>query len=86
MVFVWSLLVRGDPAYTLVQVAVNDLIMLIAFAPIVVFLLGVSDISVPWDTVLLSVTLYIVIPWRSATAPGSGCCDARVRSGSTRCS
>jgi arsenite transporter len=62
MVFVWSLLVRGDPAYTLVQVAVNDLIMLIAFAPIVVFLLGVSDISVPWDTVVLSVTLYIVIP------------------------
>jgi arsenite transporter len=62
MVFVWSLLVRGDPAYTLVQVAVNDLIMLVAFAPIVVFLLGVSDISVPWDTVVLSVVLYIVIP------------------------
>jgi arsenite transporter len=62
MVFVWSLLVRGDPAYTLVQVAVNDLIMLVAFAPIVVFLLGVSDISVPWDTVTLSVVLYIVIP------------------------
>jgi arsenite transporter len=62
MVFVWSLLVRGDPAYTLVQVAVNDLIMLVAFAPIVVFLLGVSDIAVPWDTVTLSVVLYIVIP------------------------
>jgi arsenite transporter len=62
MVFVWSLLVRGDPAYTLVQVAVNDLIMLVAFAPIVVFLLGVSDIRVPWDTVTLSVVLYIVIP------------------------
>jgi arsenite transporter len=62
MVFVWSLLVRGDPAYTLVQVAVNDLIMLVAFAPIVVFLLGVSDITVPWDTVTLSVVLYIVIP------------------------
>ncbi|MGF1665105.1 MAG: ACR3 family arsenite efflux transporter [Acidimicrobiia bacterium] len=62
MVFVWSLLVRGDPAYTLVQVAVNDLIMLVAFAPIVVFLLGVSDIAVPWDTVVLSVVLYIVIP------------------------
>jgi arsenite transporter len=62
MVFVWSLLVRGDPAYTLVQVALNDLIMLVAFAPIVVFLLGVSDIAVPWDTVTLSVVLYIVIP------------------------
>ena len=62
MVFVWSLLTRGDPAYTLVQVSLNNLIMLVAFAPIVVFLLGVSDISVPWDTVLLSVALYIVIP------------------------
>ncbi|MTV26582.1 ACR3 family arsenite efflux transporter [Nitriliruptoraceae bacterium ZYF776] len=62
MVFVWSYLTRGDPAYTLVQVAVNDLIMLVAFAPIVVFLLGISDIAVPWDTVLLSVGLYIVIP------------------------
>jgi ACR3 family arsenite transporter len=62
MVFVWSHLTKGDPAYTLVQVALNDLIMLIAFAPIVVFLLGISDISVPWDTVLLSVALYIVIP------------------------
>jgi ACR3 family arsenite transporter len=62
MVFVWSLLTRGDPAYTLVQVAVNDLIMLVAFAPIIVLLLDVSDISVPWDTVGLSVVLYIVIP------------------------
>ncbi len=62
MVFVWSYLTRGDAAYTLVQVAVNDLIMLFAFAPIVVFLLGISDISVPWDTVALSVLLYIVIP------------------------
>ncbi|MFN3986269.1 MAG: ACR3 family arsenite efflux transporter [Rhodocyclaceae bacterium] len=62
MVFVWSYLTRGDAAYTLVQVAVNDLIMLFAFAPIVVFLLGVSDIAVPWDTVALSVVLYIVIP------------------------
>jgi arsenite transporter len=62
MVFVWSSLTKGDPAYTLVQVALNDLIMLAAFAPIVVFLLGISDISVPWDTVLLSVLLYIVIP------------------------
>ncbi len=62
MVFVWSLLVRGDPAYTLVQVAFNDLIMLVAFAPIVVLLLDISDVSVPWDTVVLSVVLYIVIP------------------------
>ncbi|MGM0694575.1 MAG: ACR3 family arsenite efflux transporter [Pseudomonadota bacterium] len=62
MVFVWSYLTRGDAAYTLVQVALNDLIMLLAFAPIVVFLLGVSNIQVPWDTVALSVVLYIVIP------------------------
>ena len=62
MVFVWSYLTRGDAAYTLVQVALNDLIMLFAFAPIVVFLLGVSNIVVPWDTVALSVLLYIVIP------------------------
>ncbi|GHC31783.1 ACR3 family arsenite efflux transporter [Aidingimonas halophila] len=62
MVFVWSFLTRGDAAYTLVQVALNDLIMLFAFAPIVVLLLGLSNISVPWDTVALSVVLYIVIP------------------------
>ncbi|MDN3517782.1 ACR3 family arsenite efflux transporter [Aquisalimonas lutea] len=62
MVFVWSFLTRGDAAYTLVQVSVNDLIMLFAFAPIVVFLLGISDIAVPWNTVALSVVLYIVIP------------------------
>ena len=62
MVFVWSYLTRGDAAYTLVQVALNDLIMLFAFAPIVVFLLGVSNIVVPWETVALSVLLYIVIP------------------------
>ncbi|MCC5865476.1 MAG: ACR3 family arsenite efflux transporter [Wenzhouxiangella sp.] len=62
MVFVWSYLTRGDAAYTLVQVAVNDLIMLFAFAPIVIILLGISDIIVPWDTVALSVFLYIVIP------------------------
>lgn len=62
MVFVWSYLTRGDAAYTLVQVSVNDLIMLVAFAPIVVLLLGISDIQVPWDTVALSVLLYIVIP------------------------
>jgi len=62
MVFVWSYLTRGDPAYTLVQVSLNDLIMLFAFAPIVVLLLGISDIVVPWNTVAMSVVLYIVIP------------------------
>jgi arsenite transporter len=62
MVFVWSYLTRGNPAYTLVQVAINDLVLLVAFAPIIVILLGISDIAVPYDTVLLSVILYIVIP------------------------
>jgi ACR3 family arsenite transporter len=62
MVFVWSYLTDGDPAYTLVQVALNDLIMLFAFAPIVIFLLGVSNIAVPYDVLLYSVVLYIVIP------------------------
>ncbi|MCL7466774.1 ACR3 family arsenite efflux transporter [Phaeovulum sp. NW3] len=62
MVFVWSQLTKGDPNYTLVQVSVNDLIMVVAFAPIVAFLLGVTDINVPWETLILSVVLYIVIP------------------------
>lgn len=62
MVFVWSQLTKGDPNYTLVQVSVNDLIMVVAFAPIVAFLLGVTDITVPWDTLILSVILFIVIP------------------------
>jgi arsenite transporter len=62
MVFVWSYLTRGDPSYTLVQVAVNDLIMLVAFAPIVALLLGVSQVFVPYDTLILSVVLYIVVP------------------------
>ncbi len=62
MVFVWSQLVKGDANYTLVQVSVNDLIMVVAFAPIAGFLLGVTDISVPWTTLLLSVVLYVVIP------------------------
>ena len=62
MVFVWSQLTRGDPNYTLVQVSVNDLIMIVAFAPIVAFLLGVTQITVPWQTLILSVVLYIVIP------------------------
>jgi ACR3 family arsenite transporter len=62
MVFVWSQLTRGDPTYTLVQVSVNDVIMIFAFAPIVALLLGVTDIAVPWQTLLLSVGLYVVIP------------------------
>lgn len=62
MVFVWSHLTNGDPAYTLVQVAVNDLILLVAFTPIVAFLLGVSDVWVPYDTLFLSVVLFVVIP------------------------
>jgi len=62
MVFVWSLLTKGNPAYTVVQVATNDLIILIAFVPIVKFLLGVSKVSVPWDTLILSVVLFVVIP------------------------
>lgn len=62
MVFVWSYLTKGDAAYTLVQVAVNDLIILVAFAPIVAFLLGVGGVEIPWDTLLLSVLLFVVIP------------------------
>lgn len=62
MVFVWSHLTRGDEAYTLVQVTVNDLIMVVAFAPIVAFLLGVTDIAVPWETLVLSVLLFIALP------------------------
>lgn len=62
MVFVWSLLTKGNPAYTVVQVATNDLIILVAFVPIVKFLLGVSKVSVPWDTLILSVVLFVVIP------------------------
>ena len=62
MVFVWSHLTKGDANYTLVQVSVNDLIMIFAFAPLAGFLLGVTDVVVPWDTLLLSVLLYVVIP------------------------
>jgi ACR3 family arsenite transporter len=62
MVFVWSQLTKGYANYTFVQVSVNDLIMVVAFAPIVAFLLGVTDIKVPWETLILSVVLYIVIP------------------------
>jgi arsenite transporter len=72
MVFVWSRLSNGDPLFTLSQVALNDTIMVFAFAPLVAFLLGISAITVPWDTLLTSVVLYIVIPvviaqaWRKA--------------------
>lgn len=62
MVFVWSNLTKGDPAHTLVQVAVNDLIILVAFVPIVSFLLGVNNMFVPWDTLFLSIGLFVVIP------------------------
>ena len=62
MVFVWSRLTQGDPLFTLSQVALNDTIMIFAFAPLVAFLLGISAISVPWDTLFASVVLYIVIP------------------------
>ena len=72
MVFVWSRLCRGDPYFTLSQVALNDAIMVVAFAPVVALLLGLSSITVPWDTLLMSVGLYIVVPvvisqvWRKA--------------------
>ncbi len=62
MVFVWSHLTKGNPAYTVVQVATNDLIILLAYTPIVAFLLGIGGISIPWDTLLLSVLLFVVIP------------------------
>ena len=62
MVFVWSQLTRGDATYTLVQVSVNDLIMVVAFAPIVAFLLGVTEIVVPWETLVLATVLYVVLP------------------------
>ena len=83
MVFVWSRLSNGDPLFTLSQVAVNDAIMVFAFAPLVAFLLGLSAITVPWDTLLISVFLYIVIPvalaqtWRkSLLARGQAAFDA----------
>ena len=62
MVFVWSSLINGNPAYTVVQVATNDLIILVAFVPIVKFLLGVSNVFVPWNTLILSTILFVVIP------------------------
>jgi ACR3 family arsenite transporter len=62
MVFVWSQLVKGDANYTLVQVSVNDLIMVVAFAPIAAFLLGITNVTVPWETLVLSTVLYVVLP------------------------
>ena len=62
MVFVWSYLTKGNPAYTVVQVATNDLIILVAFTPIVALLLGIGGVKIPWDTLLLSVVLFVVIP------------------------
>lgn len=78
MVFVWSNLLDGEPNFTLSQVALNDLIMVVAFAPIVGLLLGLSSITVPWNTLLLSVVLYIVVPviaaqlWRAALLRSGG--------------
>ena len=90
MVFVWSHLTKGDANYTLVQVSINDLIMVIAFAPLTAMLLGVTDITVPWDTLLLSVALYVVLPLvagyitrrrlenKGNNAQGNGAVDALV--------
>ena len=83
MVFVWSQLSKGDPYFTLSQVALNDTIMIVAFAPIVGLLLGLSAITVPWDTLFVSVVLYIVIPvilaqlWRKALLRAGG--EARLQ-------
>ena len=79
MVFVWSYLTDGDPAYTLVQVALNDLIMLVAFAPIVMVLLGVSSIAVPFEVLLWSVVLYVAIPLAAGAASRSVLIRARGR-------
>jgi arsenite transporter len=68
MVFVWSQLVKGDASYTLVQVSVNDLVMVFAYAPIAAFLLGVTQITVPWETLLLSTVLYVVLPLAAGMA------------------
>ncbi|MDD2545639.1 MAG: ACR3 family arsenite efflux transporter [Burkholderiaceae bacterium] len=68
MVFVWSQLVKGDANYTLVQVSVNDLVMVVAFAPIAALLLGVTDVTVPWETLVLSTVLYVVLPLAAGMA------------------
>jgi ACR3 family arsenite transporter len=86
MVFVWSRLTQGDPLFTLSQVAINDTIMIFAFAPLVGLLLGISAIVVPWDTLLTSVVLYVVIPvvlaqaWRkSLLAKGQAALEAAIQ-------
>ena len=91
-VFVWSNLVDGEPHFTLSQVALNDTIMVVAFAPIVALLLGLSSITVPWDTLILSVVLYIVVPvivaqlWRrSLLAQGGQAALARTLRALARC-
>ncbi|MGB0407132.1 MAG: ACR3 family arsenite efflux transporter, partial [Pseudomonadales bacterium] len=81
MVFVWSQLTKGDPNYTLVQVSLNDLIMVLVFAPLTAFLLGVSEIVVPWSTLLLAVALYVVLPlgagaWTRRRFEGRGALEA----------
>ena len=72
MVFVWSQLVKGDANYTLVQVSINDLIMVVAFAPIAAFLLGVTNVTVPWETLVLSTVLYVVLPLAAGMATRHG--------------
>ena len=72
MVFVWSQLVKGDPTYTLVQVSVNDLVMVVAFAPLAAFLLGVTNVSVPWETLVLSTVLYVLLPLLAGMATRAG--------------
>jgi arsenite transporter len=79
MVFVWSNLTRGEPHFTLSQVALNDSIMVVAFAPIVGLLLGLSSITVPWSTLVLSVVLYIIIPVIVAAHPRPGVIDRAAR-------
>src|SRR6056297_2853587 len=81
MVFVWSQLTRGDESYTLLQVSVNDVVMVFAFAPIVAFLLGVTDIAVPWETLVLSVILFVALPlaaglWTRARLGSAECIEA----------
>lgn len=77
MVFVWSHLTSGDPAYTVVQVATNDLIILVAFVPIVSFLLGIGGIAIPWDTLFLSVFLFVVIPLISGVLTRNIVCKSK---------
>ena len=84
MVFVWSYLTDGDPAYTLVQVAVNDLIMLVAFAPIVMFLCGVANVVVPAKVLITSVVIFIVIPLAAGWFTRSRSSNLMGRNGSSR--